>query len=121
MLGEPREPDEASIARVYGTAMAAAADADAAEEATLRVFAAAGAGARDPEALAAAAVRLPLRAAPHAAFAPMAVGDREAVALARLLRWPEHRIAALLNVDVAEVCRRLTRGLRAAVAETACV
>jgi DNA-directed RNA polymerase specialized sigma24 family protein len=106
---------------VYGAAMAAAADAETAEEATLRVFAAAGAGDSDPETLAAAAVRLAVRTAPQRAFAPMEVGDREAVALARLLRWPEHRIAALLGIEIAEVRLRLTRGLRAALAETACV
>jgi DNA-directed RNA polymerase specialized sigma24 family protein len=112
-----REPDETAFARVYGAAVAAAADADAAEEATLRVFAAPGAGAADPEALAAAAVRLTMRASPQRAFAPMAPGDREAVALARLLRWPEDRIAAALDVEIAEVRRRLTRGLRAALTE----
>jgi len=101
--------------------MAAAADADAAEEATLRVFAAAGAGLGDPEALAAAAVRLAVRAAPHAAFAPMEVDDREAVALARLLRWPDHRIALLLGIEVDEVRRRLSRGLHAVVMEATCV
>jgi hypothetical protein len=101
--------------------MAAAADAETAEEATLRVFAAAGAGLRDSDALAAAAVRLAVRAAPRPAFAPMEVEDREAVALARLLRLPEHRIAAILGIEIAEVRRRLLRGLRAACAETACV
>jgi DNA-directed RNA polymerase specialized sigma24 family protein len=121
VFGRRRQPDETSIARVYGAAMAAAADPDAAGEATLRAFAAAGAGAGDADALAAAAVRLAVRAAPHPAFAPMDVADREAVALARLLRWPEHRIAAVLEIDIAEVRRRLTRGLRSARPETACV
>ena len=115
-----REPDETAIARVYGAAVAAAADADTAEDATLRVFAAAGAGPADPEALAAAAVRLAVRAAPRRAFAQMAAADREAVALARLLRWREDRIAALLDIEVAEVRRRLARGLRAALAEAVC-
>ena len=115
-----REPDETAIARVYGAAVAAAADTDTAEDATLRVFAVAGAGLADPEVLAAAAVRLAVRAAPRGAFAPMAPGDREAVALARLLRWREDRIAALLEIDVAEVRRRLARGLRATLAEPVC-
>jgi DNA-directed RNA polymerase specialized sigma24 family protein len=106
---------------VYGAARAAAADADTVEEATLRIFAAAGASDSDPDALAAAAVRLAVRTAPRRAFAPMEVGDREAVALARLLRWPEHRIAALLGIEIAEVHLRLTRGLRATLAETACI
>jgi DNA-directed RNA polymerase specialized sigma24 family protein len=101
--------------------MAAAADADTAEEATLRVFAAAGAGPHDSEALAAAAVRLVVRSAPHAAFAPMEVEDREAVAIARLLRWSDTRIAALFGIEIAEVRLRLTRGLRATLAEAACL
>ena len=120
MFGGRRRPDETSIARVYGAAMAAATDADAAEEATLRVFAAAGVRRTHPEALAAAAVRLAVRASPHEALAAMEVDDREAVALARLLRWPEDRIAATLGIEVSEVRRRLTRGLQAAVAEMAC-
>ena len=115
-----REPDELAIARVYGAAVAAAADAETAEDATLRVFAVAGASPADPEALAAAAVRLVVRAAPRPAFAPMAPADREAVALARLLRWREDRIAALLDIEVAEVRRRLARGLRVTRAEPVC-
>jgi DNA-directed RNA polymerase specialized sigma24 family protein len=121
VLGGGSQHDETAIARVYGAAVAAAADADAAEEATLRVFAAAGAAERDPETLAATAVRLALRAAPDPAFASMEVEDRDAVALARLLRWPEPRIAAALDIDIPEVRRRLTRGLRAALTAAACV
>jgi DNA-directed RNA polymerase specialized sigma24 family protein len=114
VLGGGSQPDDTAIARVYGAAMAAAADADAAEEATLRVFAAEGAADRDAETLAATAVRLALRAAPDPE-------DRDAVALARLLCWPEPRIAAALDIDVPEVRRRLTRGLRAALTAAACV
>ena len=119
-MSSVREPDEKAIARVYGAAVAAAADADSAEDVTLRVFAVAGASRAAAEALAAAAVRLAVRDAPRRAFAPMAPADREAVALARLLRWREDRIAALLDIEVAEVRRRLARGLRATVAETVC-
>ena len=115
-----REPDETAIARVYGAAVAAAADTGTAEDATLRVFAVAGTSPADPEELAAAAVRLAVRAAPRRAFAQMAAADREAVALARLLRWREDRIAALLDIEVAEVRRRLARGLRATLAEAVC-
>ena len=115
-----REPVETVIARVYGAAVAAAADADTAEHVTLRVFAVAGASRADPDALAAAAVRLAVRTAPRRAFAPMAPADREAVALARLLRWREDRIAALLDIEVAEVRRRLACGLRARLAEAVC-
>ena len=116
-MSSVREHDETAIARVYGAAVAATDDADAAEDVALQVFAVAGAGAADPDALAAAAVRLAVRAAPRRAFALMAPADREAVALARLLRLREDRIAALLEIEVAEVRRRLVRGLRATVAE----
>ena len=104
---------------MYGAAVSAAADAETAEDVTLRVFAVAGASAADPEALAAAAVRLAVRAAPRRAFALMAP-DREAVALARVLRWREDRIAALLDIEVAEVRCRLARGLRAMLPEAVC-
>ena len=100
-------PSDAVIARVLGAARAAAGNQGAAEAATVRAFAGGG----DAEHVAATAVRLALQAAPAAAFAAMCPQDAEAVALARLLRLPEGRIAALLGVPQAEVRRRLTRGL----------
>jgi DNA-directed RNA polymerase specialized sigma24 family protein len=115
-----REPDATAVARVYSAARAAAADTDTAEDVTLRVFAVAGPRPADLDTLAAVAVRLAVRAAPRRAFASMATGDREAVALARLLRWREDRIAALLEIEVAEVRRRLARGLRATLGEAVC-
>jgi DNA-directed RNA polymerase specialized sigma24 family protein len=108
--------DDAAVARVYGAAMAAAAHSRAASDATFRVFAAAGLRGVAADARAAAAVRLVLRAAPCAAFARMEPGDREAVALARLLGWREGQIGETLGTEVAEVRRRMVRGLRAGVA-----
>jgi hypothetical protein len=115
-----REPDDATLARVYAAATAAAADVGAAEDATVRAFAAAGASGLDAERLAATAVRLALRTAPAPAFARMAPPDAEAVALCRLLRLDVHRVAAVLGIAAPEVRRRLTRGLSATLAEPAC-
>jgi hypothetical protein len=106
-------PDDAQIARVYSAAVAAAADRDTAADATVRVFSAAVED--DAEQLAAAAVRLALRARPAPAFARMRLADAEAVALCRLLRLDVGRVAALLGVAAPEVRRRLTRGLAAAL------
>jgi DNA-directed RNA polymerase specialized sigma24 family protein len=106
-------PSESTIARVFGAAVAAAADRRAAEEATLRVFAAEGRGETDADRLAATAVCLAVRAAPAPAFAAMAPPDAEAVALARLLGLKEGGIAAVLGVDTPEIRLRLKRGLTA--------
>jgi hypothetical protein len=106
-----REPDDATLARVYAAATAAAADRRAAEDATVQVFATAEPFDGDAERLAATAVRLALRAAPAPAFARMALADAEAVALCRLLRLDVGRVAALLGIGAPEARRRLTRGL----------
>jgi DNA-directed RNA polymerase specialized sigma24 family protein len=125
-VGQILEFGERDIGRVFGAAAAAASDRAAAEQATLRAFEAGGERARstgerlDPDWLAATAVRLAVRAAPHDAFAPMDPADREAVALARLLGWREDRIAAELGVEVIDVRRRLVAGLRAALPEAVC-
>jgi DNA-directed RNA polymerase specialized sigma24 family protein len=100
-------PSDAVIASVLGAAGAAAGSHAAAEDATVEAFARGG----DAERVAATAIRLALQAAPAPAFAPMCPQDAEAVALARLLRLPEGRIAALLGVPRSEVRRRLRRGL----------
>jgi len=115
-----REPDDATLARVYAAATAAAADPRAAEDATVRAFAMAEPAGMDAERLAATAVRLALRAAPAPAFARMAPPDAETVALCQLLRLDVHRAAAVLGVAVPEVRRRLTRGLAASLPEPAC-
>lgn len=105
-------PSDATIARVLGAATAVAAHRRAAETATVEAVATAGA---DAERAAATAIRLALRAAPAPAFAPMDPGDAEAVALARLLRLREDKIAALLGIGRPEVRRRLRRGLAGAL------
>ena len=107
-------PDDAQLAEVYAAAVAAAADPEAAADATYRVFAVTGGREPDAERLAATAVRLALRDRPAPAFARMRVADAEAVALCRLLRLDVGRVAALLGVGAPEVRRRLTRGLAVA-------
>ena len=102
---------EARVDFVYAAALGAAADPATAEDATARVFAAAALRRSDGDVLAATAIRLALRAAPAEPFAAMDGPDAEAVALARLLRADERRIATLLGVDRVEVRRRLRRGL----------
>lgn len=119
-MTEERDPDDATIRRVLGATRAAADGDQAAEDAVLRVFAAAGPGPHDPERLAAAAVRLALRAAPAAPFAAMAPPDAEAVALVRLVGLGAADAGALLGVAPGEVRRRLTRGLVAVRDEAAC-
>jgi DNA-directed RNA polymerase specialized sigma24 family protein len=108
---DEHEPDEATIARVLGVARAAADEDKAAEDAVLRVFAAAGPGPHEPARLAAAAVRLALRAAPAAPFAAMAPPDAEAVALVRLAGLSAAEAGALIGVAPGELRRRLGRGL----------
>jgi len=108
-----RQPSESTIARVFGAAVAAAADRRAAEDATVRVFAAPGARGSDGDQLAATAVCLAVRASPAPAFAAMSPPDAEAVALARLLGLKEGRIAAVLGVELSEIRLRLRRGLAA--------
>jgi DNA-directed RNA polymerase specialized sigma24 family protein len=68
----------------------------------------------DERALVARAVRLAVRGAPHPAFAAMEPDDREAVALILVAACSDGEAASVLGVDVAEVRRRLLRGLRAA-------
>ena len=106
------QPSESIIARVFGAAVAAAADRRAAEDATVRVFAS-GWACADADDLAASAVRLAVRMAPAPAFAAMSAPDAEAVALARLLGLKEGRIATVLGVQPREIRLRLRRGLAA--------
>jgi hypothetical protein len=111
--------DEA-LAGVYGVALAASADAESAAEAIAQVFRADPAGWRfaPPEELAARVALCAARSAPHPTLAMICEPDREAIVLARLLRWPVSRISDALLVDGAEVRRRLTRALRAVAAGT---
>ncbi len=105
----PSEP--ACLARVYGAALAAAASPGMAADVTGHVLA--GRPHDDEDALVARAIRLAVRGAPHPSFAPMAPDDREAVALVRLGGCADSEAARVLGTDVAEVRRRLARGLRA--------
>jgi hypothetical protein len=100
MLGRTA-PSRQLIGRVLGAAVAAAADRESADRATVRAFAEAAGGAWDADELAATAVRLALREAPAVPFCAMASEDAEAIALARLLQLPETRIAALLEIALA--------------------
>ena len=103
------------VARVYGAALAAASSQELAADVTGHVLAGAAAEPGSEEhALVARAVRLAVRGAPHPQFAAMEPDDREAVALVRLAGCSDGEVASVLGVDVAEVRRRLLRGLRAA-------
>ena len=103
--------DPGCLARVYGAALAAAGSPDRAADVAGRVLA--GEPEADESALVARAVRLAVRGAPHPSFAPMAPDDREAVALVRLAGCTDGEAARVLGTDVADVRRRLLRGLRA--------
>ena len=119
MLRRDTKPTDAAIARVYGAALAVAADTEAAEDATVRVFAAAARA--DLATLVATAVRLALRAAPGKPFAAMALDDAEAVAVTKYSGLDEAGAAACLGLSRSELRRRLVRGLTAVRREPACV
>jgi DNA-directed RNA polymerase specialized sigma24 family protein len=109
--------DPAPLARVYGAALAAAGSAATAADVTGHVLAGAvSEPGSDERALVARAVRLAVRSAPHPRFAAMEPDDREAVALVRLAGCSDGEAARVLGIDVAEVRRRLLRGLRAIAA-----
>jgi len=109
--------DPTPLARVYGAALAAADSAEMAADVAGHVLAGATTElGTDEGALVARAVRLAVRGAPHPQFAAMEPDDREAVALVRLAGCSDGEAARVLGVDVAEVRRRLLRGLRAIAA-----
>jgi len=112
------KPTDAAVARVFDAALAVAADAEAAEDATVRVFAAAARA--DLGWLVATAVRLALRAAPGEPFAAMTLSDAEAVAVTKYSGLDEAGAAACLGLSPAELRRRLLRGLTAARPVPAC-
>src|SRR4051812_33589403 len=107
----PSRLDSAPLARVYGAALAAAGSPGMAADVTGHVLA--GAPESGERELVARAVRLAVRGAPHPAFAALEPDDREAVALVRLAGCSDGEAASVLGIDVAEVRRRLLRGLRA--------
>jgi DNA-directed RNA polymerase specialized sigma24 family protein len=109
--------DADRLAAVYGAALAASAGPTEAAEVAGRVLA--RAEGMDDSALVVRAVRIAVSDAPAPAFAMMEREDREAVALARLARLPEDRVAAEVGVGVREVRLRMLRGLRALAATPA--
>jgi hypothetical protein len=106
---------DASLPRVYGAALAAAADPAIAEDVTCAVMAEAAAGSAraDARALVGRAVLRAVEAAPDPAFAAMRSGDREAVALARLAGYTVDEVAGALGIAPAEARTRMTNGVRA--------
>jgi DNA-directed RNA polymerase specialized sigma24 family protein len=109
---------EASVAHVYGAALAASADRSAAEDVTHAVMVEAAAGRARPDArsLVERAVLRSVRVSPHPAFGAMGAGERDVVALARLAGYSVPEIAEALGIAPPEVRSRLTSGVRALAA-----
>jgi DNA-directed RNA polymerase specialized sigma24 family protein len=109
---------EASTAHVYGAAVAAAADREAAAVITRTVMVAAATGRSDADArsLVERAVLTAVRTEPDPAFAPMREEDREVVALARVAGYTVAEVAAALDIPTDEAQERMTSGVRALAA-----
>jgi DNA-directed RNA polymerase specialized sigma24 family protein len=101
------------LAEVYGAALAAAENAQAAADVAAEVLTTAPRPLPGTDALRAATVILALRRAPSPAFAAIPPGEREALGLARLLGLSVGEIARELNIDRRTAAARLTAGLRA--------
>jgi DNA-directed RNA polymerase specialized sigma24 family protein len=101
------------LPQVYGAALAAAADQDAAARAAEHAMVSEAAGVVVGTTPAAAAILAAIRDAPSQPFASLPRPERETLALARLggLNVPE--IAAALGEDERTVKRRLLDGLTA--------
>ena len=112
-----RTPLAPGLAEVYGAALAAAEDAQAAADIAAEALATAARPLPGTEALRVATVILALRRAPSAAFAAVPPGEREALGLARLLGLSVTDIAEALGVDRRTAAARLTAGLRALAAD----
>ena len=98
--------------QVYGAALAASRDEDAAADVLQRVLrVAAGERLLDRERLVERAIRLGVSTNPAEGFAAMQPLDREAVALARLAGYSVADVAATLGVDVDVAKRSMSRGL----------
>jgi DNA-directed RNA polymerase specialized sigma24 family protein len=108
---------EASIAHVYGAALAASDDPAAAASVTSEVMTAAATGRTraDARSLVERALLGAVRVAPHPALAPMQAEERDVVALARLGGYTVPEIAEALGIDPAEARARMTSALRARV------
>jgi DNA-directed RNA polymerase specialized sigma24 family protein len=113
VVGWTRRPaafdDDAVLAAVYGAALAAAADEEAAIDIAVDVLVRARSA---PIAPVVEAVRRAVLESPAPGFAPLTEDEREALALARLARLDVHEIAAATGASVAEVKARLNAGLR---------
>jgi DNA-directed RNA polymerase specialized sigma24 family protein len=105
---------DASVPRVYGAALAAAADAEAAEDVTCEVMVdvANGRGRADARSLIERAVLRAVQTAPHPTFAAMRAEDREAVALARLAGYSITEVADALEIPPSEARSRMTSGVK---------
>ena len=110
------------LPHVYGAALAAARDDEAACTVTQRVFEGPISGTDrhcdDPRCLVEQAICLAMRTAPGTPFAMIAPRDREAVALARLAGYSVDEIALTLEIAPAEAKRRLRAGLEALALES---
>lgn len=106
---------DASLPRVYGAALAAAADPATAEHVTYAVMAEAIAAddLADTRALIGRAVLRAVETAPDPSLAPMTAEDRETVALARMAGYTVDEVAGALGIASAEVRSRMATGLRA--------
>ena len=98
-----------TLAAIYGAAVSACADEAAAADVTIRVGAA---GVDDARRQTAEAVRLAMEGEPHPAFAPLPLGEREALALARVAGLDVAEIAALTGRTADEVKAQLSMALR---------
>jgi DNA-directed RNA polymerase specialized sigma24 family protein len=107
---------DATVPHVYGAALAASADPDAAEEITRDVMtdAVTGRTRADARSLVGRALLAAVRGDPHPAFAPMLLEEREVVALARLGGYSVPEIAEALDIAPAVARARMTNALRAA-------
>src|SRR3954468_10619825 len=112
MPGE-RTPLAPGLAEVYGAALAAAENAEAAADITVQVLTEAPRPLPDTETLRAQTVITALQRRPAAAFASVPPGEREALGLSRLLGMSLTEIAATLGIDRRTAAARLTAGLRA--------
>jgi DNA-binding NarL/FixJ family response regulator len=107
---------DATLPHVYGAALAASADTEAAEGITRQVMvdAAAGRTRADARSLVQRALLSAVRGEPHPSLAPMRTEEREVVALARLGGYTVPEIAEALGIAPAEARARMTSALRAA-------
>jgi DNA-directed RNA polymerase specialized sigma24 family protein len=119
VLRRSRALVDATVPHVYGAALAAAADSEAAADVAREVMAdaASGRSRADARSLVARALLRSVHEAPARSFAPMRAEDREVVALARLGGYSVGEIAETLAICPAEVRARMTSGLRALVSE----